>query len=353
MRRARRRRLTAARLHRSMWGNKGPEPASSPRKARRMREYAIRRLALLLPVLVAVSLAVFFLMRVVPGDVTSFILADSSSNKADAQKLRHDLGLERSLPEQYVRWIGGVVRGDLGRSLFTHRSVGGELQRAAPVSLEIALLAIVLSVLIAVPAGILSAVRQDGPLDYVARLISVGALSIPAFWLGTLLLVMPSIWFHWTPPTPFTPFTSHPSRNLIQVILPAIALGLPASGVTMRMVRAQMLEVLRQDYVRTARAKGLAGRVVVWRHALKNTMIPVVTIIGNQLGFLIGGTVITETIFSLPGVGRLTLDAISKRDYPQIQANILFIAIVFVLLNLVVDLSYSWFDPRIRYSGGR
>jgi peptide/nickel transport system permease protein len=317
-----------------------------------MREYALRRLIMLVPVLLAVSVAIFLLMRVVPGDVTHFILQDAGSNQEAVQALRHEIGLDVSLPEQYVRWIGGVLRGDLGRSLLTHRSVGVELRNAAPVSLEVALLAIIISVIVAVPAGILSAIRQDSPLDYLARFVSIGALSIPAFWLGTLLLVLPSIWFHWTPPIPYTGFTAHPWRNIEQITLPALALGLPASGVTMRMVRAQMLEVLRQDYVRTAWAKGLSGRLVVWRHALKNTMIPVVTIIGNQLGFLIGGTVITETIFSLPGVGRLTLDAVSKRDYPQIQADVLFIAIVFVLLNLVIDLSYSWFDPRIHYGNG-
>ncbi len=317
-----------------------------------MREYVLRRLIMLVPVLLAVSVAIFLLMRVVPGDVTHFILQDAGTSQEDVRALRHEIGLDVPLPEQYVRWIGGVLRGDLGRSLLTHRSVGAELRNAAPVSLEVALLAIIISVVVAVPAGILSAVRQDSPLDYLARFVSVGALSIPAFWLGTLLLVLPSIWFHWTPPTPYSGFSVHPWRNIEQIILPALALGLPASGVTMRMVRAQMLEVLRQDYVRTARAKGLSGRLVVWRHALKNTMIPVVTIIGNQLGFLLGGTVITETIFSLPGVGRLTLDAVSKRDYPQIQADVLFIAIVFVLLNLVIDLSYSWFDPRIRYGKG-
>ena len=214
---------------------------------------------------------------------------------------------------------------------------------------ELALLALVVSILISVPLGIISAIRRDTPLDYLSRIIAISGLSLPDFWLGTLVVVFSAITFHWLPPIGYIPFFKDPGGNLQQFLIPALILGVRLTAVSSRMTRSTMLEVLREDYIRTAWAKGLQERVVIARHALKNAMIPVITIMGNQLRFLLGGTVIIESIFALPGVGRLTLDSIIKLDYPQVQANVMFAAVIVILLNLLVDLTYSWFDPRIRY----
>jgi len=227
--------------------------------------------------------------------------------------------------------------------------VRNQLFKRIPVSAELAALAIVLALVIAIPVGVISAIRQDTFLDYIGRLVAISGLSLPDFWLGTVMLMMLSLWFRWLPPIGYVPFFTNPLANLQQFVFPALILGFRLSATSMRMTRSTMLEVLRQDYIRTAWSKGLRERVVIYRHALKNAMIPVITIIGTQFSVLLGGTVIMETIFVLPGVGRLTLDSIFNRDYTQLQGNVLFLAMVMVTANLVVDLSYAWFDPRIRY----
>ena len=236
-----------------------------------------------------------------------------------------------------------------GYSIFTNEPIPVALRNAIPVTLELATLAMVLGLVIAVPIGVLSATRQDKASDYVGRVVAISGLSLPDFWLGTLVITFAAIWFHWIPPIGYTSLWESPWRNLQQFLLPAAVLGFRLSAATMRMTRSTVLEVLREDYVRTAWAKGLGGRVVVYKHALKNALIPVVTIVGGQLGTLLAGTVVVETIFALPGMGRLTVEAILFRDYPVVQTNVMLVALTLVTLNLVVDLTYAWLDPRIHY----
>jgi peptide/nickel transport system permease protein len=237
-----------------------------------------------------------------------------------------------------------------GDSIFTNEPIPVALRKAIPVTLELASLAIVLGLAIAIPVGVLSATRQDTVSDYAGRVVAVSGLSMPEFWLGTLVITFAAIWFQWIPPLGYVSFWESPGRNLQQFLVPAAILGFRLSAATMRMTRSTVLEVLREDYVRTAWAKGLAGRIVVYKHALKNALIPVVTIVGGQLGTLLAGTVVIETIFALPGMGRLTVEAILYRDYPIVQTNVMLVAATLVTLNLIVDLTYAWLDPRIRYS---
>ena len=314
-----------------------------------MSRYLIRRLVNMVPVLLGLTLAVFLMMRVIPGDAASVMLEESPTAQAK-DELRRELGLDRPLTVQYLTWVGGVVRGDFGTSFWTNEPVLNEILRTAPVTVELALLASAVAVLVALPIGILSAVKQDTFWDYLGRSLSITALSIPNFWLGTLAVVLPAIWFQWVPPVTYHPFWEDPAANLSQFWMPALVVGASASAALMRMTRSALLEVLRQDYIRTARAKGLASTGIVLGHALKNALIPVVTLFGALLGGLLSGAVITETIFNLPGFGSLTIDAIGKRDYPQIQGNVLLFGVVYTVINLAVDLSYGLFNPRIRYS---
>src|SRR5437867_3835115 len=236
-----------------------------------------------------------------------------------------------------------------GDSLFTGEPITTSLKKAIPVTLELAALAMILGIVIAVPIGVLSATRQDTPSDYVGRVVAVSGLSLPDFWLGTLVITFAAIWFHWIPPIGYVSLWDAPWRNLQQFLLPAAVLGYRLAAATMRMTRSTVLEVLREDYGRTAWAKGLEGRIVVYKHALKNALIPVVTIIGGQLGTLLAGTFVIEQIFALPGMGRLTVEAILYRDYPVVQTNVMLVAATLVTLNLLVDLTYAWLDRRIRY----
>jgi peptide/nickel transport system permease protein len=315
-----------------------------------MHKYVIRRLLLALPVLLLSSLIVFGLMRVMPGDALTALMAESGNvGERELQKLRKDLGLDRPYHEQYLIWLWQMVSLNPGDSIFTNEPIPDSLKKAIPVTLELATLAMILGLVIAVPIGVLSATRQDTTSDYVGRVVAVSGLSLPDFWLGTLVITFAAIWFHWIPPIGYTSLWESPLRNLQQFLLPAAVLGFRLSAATMRMTRSTVLEVLREDYVRTAWAKGLEGRIVVYKHALKNALIPVVTIVGGQLGTLLAGTVIVETIFALPGMGRLTVEAILFRDYPVVQTNVMLVAGTLVTLNLLVDLSYAWLDPRIRY----
>jgi peptide/nickel transport system permease protein len=315
-----------------------------------MYKYVLRRLALAVPVLVLSSLIVFGLMRVMPGDALTALMAESGNiGERELRKLRADLGLDRPYYEQYLLWVWQMVSFNPGDSIFTNEPIPVALKKAIPVTLELATLAILLGLIIAIPVGVLSATRQDTTSDYVGRVVAVSGLSLPDFWLGTLVITFAAIWFHWIPPIGYASLWESPWRNLQQFLLPAAVLGFRLSAATMRMTRSTVLEVLREDYVRTAWAKGLAGRLVVYKHALKNALIPVVTIVGGQLGTLLAGTVVVETIFALPGMGRLTVEAILFRDYPVVQTNVMLVAATLVTLNLVVDLTYAWLDPRIRY----
>jgi len=315
-----------------------------------MHKYVIRRLLLAIPVLVLSSLIVFGLMRVMPGDAIVALMGESGNvGEKELQKLRKDLGLDRPYHEQYLIWVWQMVSLNPGDSIFTNEPIPVALKKSIPVTLELATLALILGLLIAIPVGVLSATRQDKPADYVGRVVAVSGLSFPDFWLGTLVITFSAIWFRWMPPIGYVSIWDDPWRNLQQFLLPAAVLGYRLSAATMRMTRSTVLEVLREDYVRTAWAKGLAGRMVVYKHALKNALIPVVTIVGGQLGTLLAGTVVVETIFALPGMGRLTVEAILFRDYPVVQTNVMLVAGVLVTLNLLVDLTYAWLDPRIRY----
>ena len=315
-----------------------------------MQKYVIRRLLLAIPVLLISSLIVFGLMRVMPGDALIALMGESGNvGHKELAKLRKDLGLDRPYHEQYLIWVWQMVSLNPGDSIFTNEPIPVALKKSIPVTLELATLALILGLAIAIPVGVLSATRQDKPADYVGRVVAVSGLSFPDFWLGTLVITFAAIWFRWIPPLGYVSIWDDPWRNLQQFLLPAAVLGFRLSAATMRMTRSTVLEVLREDYVRTAWAKGLAGRMVVYKHALKNALIPVVTIVGGQLGTLLAGTVVVETIFALPGMGRLTVEAILYRDYPVVQTNVMLVAGVLVTLNLLVDLTYAWLDPRIRY----
>jgi peptide/nickel transport system permease protein len=315
-----------------------------------MYKYIIRRLLLAVPVLVLSSLVVFGLMRVMPGDALTALMAESGNvSERELQKLRKELGLDRPYYEQYLIWAWQMISLDPGYSIFTSEPIPVALKKSIPVTIELALLAMVLGLVIAVPVGVLSATRQDRLSDYVGRFIAISGLSLPDFWLGTLVITFAAIWFAWIPPLGYASIWESPWRNLQQFLLPAAVLGFRLSAATMRMTRSTLLEVLREDYVRTAWAKGLGERIIIYKHALKNALIPVVTIVGGQLGTLLAGTVIVETIFALPGMGRLTVEAILFRDYPVVQTNVMLVAGTLVTLNLAVDLAYAWLDPRIHY----
>jgi peptide/nickel transport system permease protein len=315
-----------------------------------MHKYIIRRLLLAIPVLLLSSLIVFGLMRVMPGDALTALMAESGNvSERELQKLRKDLGLDLPYYEQYLIWLWQMVSLNPGYSIFTSEPIPVALKKSIPVTIELALLAMILGLVIAIPLGVLSATRQDKPSDYVGRLVAISGLSLPDFWLGTLVITFAAIWFSWIPPLGYASVWESPWTNLQQFLLPAAVLGFRLSAATMRMTRSTLLEVLREDYVRTAWAKGLGERVIIYKHALKNALIPVVTIVGGQLGTLLAGTVIVETIFALPGMGRLTVEAILYRDYPIVQTNVMLVAGTLVTLNLLVDLTYAWLDPRIRY----
>lgn len=315
-----------------------------------MTQYIIKRVFLTIPVLVAVSLISFALIRIVPGDVLDVMYADSPLTTEQIEDIRDQLGMNKPLPIQYWEWMTGVLTLNAGNSLWTRRPVLQEISDRLPVTVELALLAFTIKMIIGVPLGVLSATQQDKPADQITRLISIFFLAAPGFWLATLAIVFFASTFGWIPPIGgVAPMFKDPFTNLQQFVIPAIILGASSAATIIRLSRSTLLEVIRQDYVRTAFAKGLTARRVWWVHAVKNAMIPVITAAGTNLGALMGGTVITENIFSLPGVGQLTLSAIQHRDVPQLQINILFLAVVYIFINLIVDISYGWFDPRIRY----
>ncbi len=316
-----------------------------------MRAYIIRRLLLIIPTIFLASLIVFFIIRLIPGDVIDLMLAEvvgaADLTRADIESA---LGMDVPVHIQYMRWIGSIIlHGDLGTSLWKATPVTEELLARIPVTLELGFLALVTALVISFPIGVYSAIRQDTGGDYIGRSLAILCISVPGFWIGTMIMIFPALWWGWSPPIMLIPFTEDPLGNLQMFIIPAVVMGMLLSGVNMRMMRTMMLEVLRQDYIRTAWSKGLMERVVVMRHALKNALIPVITIIGLQVPILVGGAVVMEQIFCLPGIGRLMLQAIVQRDYPVVSGVMLFFASGILLINLVVDLTYGFLDPRIRY----
>lgn len=316
-----------------------------------MQRYILRRLMLAGFSLFGLTVLVFIFLRVVPGDAAVLVLGDSTSASPEqVDALREELGLTRPLPVQYIDWLGGIVTGDLGRSLFTGRSVVYEVQSRISATVELALLSLSVALVMGVTAGTYSAVRQGTAGDQVARFASIVGLAVPSFWLGTMLLALSARWFGWNPPVGQVDIWSDPWTNLQQFFLPSLVLGLALASSLSRMTRSAVLEVLREDYIRTARAKGLSGLSVLWHHTLRTALIPVITLFGVQVGAVIGGSVIIENIFSIPGLGRLMLDSVSRKDYPTVQGIVLLYGTFILLTNLTVDIMYGILDPRVRYS---
>jgi peptide/nickel transport system permease protein len=314
-----------------------------------VRQYILRRVALAVPTLALVSVIVFSMMRLMPGDVV-LRMVEGHAYAPTVAALRAELGLDRPAHLQYLEWIGGILlRGDFGSSYWTRQPILTEFVQRFPVTLELAALTILVSVVIGILVGIVSAVRQDSASDYIGRVFAILALSVPYFGLAVLVVVLPAIYLKWTPVWTYVPFTTDPLQNLKILIVPALVFGVTRAGPIMRIMRSALLEVMRQDYIRTAWSKGLPERVIVLRHALKNALIPVVTLIGLQTPLYIGGSVIMEAIFRLPGVGLFFFDALMRLDYPVVQSVNLIVAAMVVGLNLAIDLTYAFLDPRIRY----
>ncbi len=316
-----------------------------------MRAYLVRRLLALIPTLFFASLIVFSTVRLLPGDVIDQMIAQNDiGSKASREALEAALGLDKPMMTQYFSWIGAILlHGDFGNSLWQQSPVLDELLARMPVTFELGAMALVVALVVAIPIGIISAMKQDGWADYLGRSFSILMLSVPGFWMGTIVMVFPAIWWGISPEVRYISFREDPLGNLAQLAIPAVILGTALSAITMRMTRTMMLEVLRQDYIRTARAKGQTERGVILRHALRNALIPVVTLIGLQAPILIGGAVIMEQIFVIPGMGLLLLEAVSRRDYPVITGVFLLVGVVVMLINLIVDLSYGLLDPKVRY----
>ena len=313
-----------------------------------MFQYLLRRLLLLLPTLLAMSIIVFLMVRLLPGDIIDIYTAgDLSITPEQREQIREDLGIAGSYPEQYWNWISGAVRGDFGTSLRNTTPVSEMLLDALPITIELVVLSLVISTVVGIPLGVISAVRRDSSRDYASRVGGLIGVSIPSFWLATLLLLFTSRVFEWVPPFGYVSPFDDPWLNFQQFILPSLSISVFTMAIVMRMVRATMLEVLSLDYIRTARAKGVAWRRVVFKHALRNALIPVVTIVGFEVGILMSGAAIVEIIFGLPGVGWQLLQAVFNRDYPVVQATAVLLATIFVLVNLFVDVLYSRLDPRI------
>jgi len=309
---------------------------------------------MVIPTLIMVSILVFLTIRLVPGSVIDAMVSEGSGaaglgQEVDQQYIRHALGLDEPIHIQYWKWITRVLRGDLGNSLWTSRSITQEFIDKVPISLELGLMSMIIGMVIAVPIGLLSAVRQDSLGDYAGRTVAILMMSLPGFWIATMVIVFPSIWWGWTPALKYIRFTEDPAGNLVQFIVPAFIMGASFSGGMMRMMRTLMLEVLRQDYIRTAWAKGLNERVVIFRHAMKNALIPVVTMVGMGLPGLLAGNVIFEQVFNLPGLGRYLLEAIGRRDYPIICGMNFVMATAVLICNVGVDVTYGWLDPRVQY----
>jgi peptide/nickel transport system permease protein len=316
-----------------------------------MRRYILKRILLMIPTLLGVAVLVFFLLRVLPGDIVELKYAGTGTYapKQAIERERAQLGLDKPLWQQFVDWMWGIVRFDFGQSMWTGRPITHEIAIRLELSVELALMATLVAVLISIPLGTLAALRQDSWVDYFVRVFSIAGLAIPSFWLGILMILTFIIYFRWLPPLTFTSFWVNPKANLMQLVWPALAVGYRYSAVATRMTRSAVLEVLREDYIRTARAKGLWEKAILIRHALKNALLPVITVIGLEFAFLVGGLVVTEQVFNLNGIGKLFVEAISQRDYTMVQSLVLLTSFVFIFVNFIVDLINAWLDPRIRY----
>ena len=316
-----------------------------------MLRYIVQRVLLMIPTLLGVAILVFAMLRLMGGDPVEVMMRGDGANVPQAviEQERVRLGLDRPLYVQFGKWLGGMATGDFGVSMWTGKPVSQEIASRLQLSLQVAVMATVLAVLIAIPLGTLSALYKDTWIDQVIRVISIGGLAVPSFWLGMIIILVLLSYFHWHPPITFTPFFENPRENLAQLIWPALAVGYRYSAVATRMMRSTLLEVLQEDYIRTARAKGVFERLVVVRHALSNAMLPVVTVIGLEFAFLIGGLVVTEQVFNLNGIGKLFVQAVARSDFTMIQSLVLLIAAFFILINFAIDLMYAWLDPRIRY----
>jgi peptide/nickel transport system permease protein len=316
-----------------------------------VHKYLIKRFLLMLPTLFGVALVTFLLIRVIPGDVVE--LRYSGDRGAVSQEIldreRARIGLDQPVWKQFLTWMAGVVRLDFGTSMWTGAPIWEEIKLRFTLSLQLAVMATIVAVLLAIPLGVLSALKQDTWIDYGVRIFSIAGLAMPSFWLGIVLILLMLVVFKWLPPMVYTPFWTSPVQNLAQLIWPALAVGYRYSAVATRMTRSAMLEVLREDYIRTARAKGLMQKLILSRHALKNAMLPVLTVIALEFAFLIGGLVVTEQVFNLNGIGLLFVQAVAHRDYTLLQALIMLVAGAFIIVNFVMDVTYAWLDPRIRY----
>jgi peptide/nickel transport system permease protein len=316
-----------------------------------MLRYVAQRLMLMIPTLLGVAILVFLMLRLMGGDPVEVMLRGEGANVSQAviESERVRLGLDRPIYVQFGKWLGGMMTGDFGVSMWTGNPVAREIATRLQLSIQVAVMATVLAIVIAIPLGTLSALYKDTWIDHVIRVISIAGLAVPSFWLGMIIILLLLTFFHWHPPVTFTPFFENPRENLAQLVWPALAVGYRYSAVATRMMRSTLLEVLQEDYIRTARAKGVFERLVVIRHALRNAMLPVVTVIGLEFAFLIGGLVVTEQVFNLNGIGKLFVQAVTRSDFTMVQALVLLVATFFIVVNFVIDLLYAWLDPRIRY----
>ena len=316
-----------------------------------MAKYIVKRLLLMIPTLLGVAVLIFFLMRVLPGDIVELRFAGESAfaQKENLDKERARLGLDRPLWEQFVTWMLGILRLDFGTSMWTGAPIIEEIKLRATLSFQLAVMATAIAVALAIPMGVVAALKQDTWVDYAVRIFSIAGLATPSFWLGIVFILGMLIIFKWLPPMVYTPFWVDPWQNMLQLIWPALAVGYRYSAVATRMTRSSMLEVLREDYIRTARAKGLWEKLILSRHALKNAMLPVLTVVALEFAFLMGGLVVTEQVFNLNGLGMLFVESVARRDYTLTQALVMLVAFVFIFVNFTVDLMYAWIDPRIRF----
>jgi peptide/nickel transport system permease protein len=315
-----------------------------------MGKYILKRVLLLIPTVFLVSLIVFSLMRMVPGDAVDAIVTrmTQSGQTVDATAVRERLGLNVSAPQQFLSWISKAAQGDLGDSFFQFDSVSNIISRQLPVSLELGILTLIIANLISIPVGLFCAAKQDSIPDYTIRIVAVILMSIPMFWSATLVLFYPAKWWNYSPPVQYISFFKDPISNLQMFIVPAVIGSLAQAGMQLRIVRTMVLDTMRQDYIRTAYAKGVKQRSVMLHHAFRNSMIPVITVIGFSIGALIGGNVILENIFNIPGIGNLLVTAMGQRDYPVVQGSVLVMSIFVMIVNLIVDIAYKWIDPRVK-----
>ncbi|MBN8940058.1 MAG: ABC transporter permease [Rhizobiales bacterium] len=318
-----------------------------------MGAYLAKRILTMIPTLLGVAVLIFLMLRVVPGDIVELKMRGDGGaptvEQVEAERVR--LGLDKPLYQQFGGWMVGLVTFDLGKSMWTEQPVTQEIAGRLGLTLQVAIMATIIAILIALPLGTLSALYKDTWIDQAIRIVTIGGLAIPSFWLGMMIIVGLLFAFNWIPPMQYVPIWQDPLANLSQLIWPALAVGYRFSAVLARMVRSSIVEVMREDYIRTARAKGVYERLVVGRHALRNAMLPAVTVIGLEFAFLIGGLVVTEQVFNLNGLGRLFVQAVTRSDFTMVQGIVMVIAVVFIVTNLIVDLAYAWLDPRIRYGG--